>query len=129
MKTVLVADDNPAGRELLRSAIESRDVRVIEAADGEEALKLIHENVPDLILLDVQMPSLDGFGVLDALRKGAVGNIRAVAITAMAMESDRERILAAGFDDYIPKPISVLEIRSKVQRWLDNAGAADSAGA
>lgn len=129
MKTVLIADDNPASRELLQSALGPLSVRVIEAVNGEEALNLIQESVPDLVLLDIQMPSLNGFAVLEALRRGPAGKVRAVAITAMAMENDRERVLAAGFDGYISKPISISEFRTQVQRWLDHDARADSAEA
>ena len=119
MKTVLIADDNAPSRELLQSALEPLGLRVIEAADGEEALTLIQRDSPDLILLDIQMPFLNGFAVLEAVRKerGHSGT-RLIAITALAMESDRERILAAGFDSYISKPISISDLRNQLEQWL-----------
>lgn len=119
MKTVLIADDNAASRELLQSALEPLGLRVIEAADGEEALTLIQRDSPDLILLDIQMPFLNGFAVLEAVRKERVhSRKRLIAITALAMESDRERILAAGFDSYISKPISISDLRNQLEQWL-----------
>ena len=119
MKTVLIADDNAASRELLQSALEPLGFRVIEAADGEEALTLIESDSPDLILLDIQMPLLNGFAVLEAVRKErSHSGTRLIAITALAMESDRERILAAGFDSYISKPISISALRKQLEQWL-----------
>jgi CheY-like chemotaxis protein len=119
MKTVLVADDNLASRELLKGALETLDIRVIEAADGQEALSMIQAESPDLVLLDIQMPSLDGFGVLKAMRDVAPqGNARVIALTACAMESDRQRITDAGFDGYVAKPISIADVRKQVAQIL-----------
>ena len=130
MKTVLIADDNAASRELLQSALEPLGLRVIEAADGEEALTLIQRDSPDLILLDIQMPLLNGFAVLEAVRKErSYSGTRLIAITALAMESDRERILAAGFDSYISKPISISDLRNQLEQWLhedERANCAES---
>jgi len=128
MKTILIADDNPVSRELLREALEPRGFNVIEAADGCEALRLIERDSPDLVLLDIQMPSLDGFAVLEAVRTGERSpHVRLVALTALAMESDRQRILAAGFDGYVSKPISISEVRSQVEQLLGSNESEDRA--
>lgn len=119
MKTVLVADDNPVSRELLRDALEPCGFRVVEASDGREAVRRIEQDRPDLVLLDIQMPSMDGFEVLKVVR-GLEGSahLPLIAFTALAMENDRERILAAGFDGYVSKPISISEVRLQVEQLL-----------
>jgi two-component system cell cycle response regulator DivK len=119
MKTILVADDNLASRELLRGALETLEVRIIEAADGQEALRIIQAESPDLVLLDIQMPSLDGFAVLRAVRDlNPTNPAKVIALTAFAMESDRQRITDAGFDGYMAKPISIADVRRLVAQIL-----------
>ena len=119
MNTILIADDNPASRELLRDSLESIGLDIIEACNGEEALKAICEIRPPIALLDIQMPIIDGFGVVMALRAlEAPPDTYLVALTALAMDTDRARILAAGFDQYMAKPISVSGIRTLVRDIL-----------
>jgi CheY-like chemotaxis protein len=106
-KRVLVADDNPAGRELVREILDDLVSSLQEAANGSEALEKIRHAPPDLVLLDIQMPEMDGFQVLREIRRDpTLKNLRVVALTAFAMQGDRERALAAGFDDYITKPVT-----------------------
>ena len=121
MKTVLIADDDQASRELLRDALEACGFRLIEASDGREALKQIWTESPDLVLLDIQMPSLDGFAVLRAARHlDPPSGARFIALTALAMESDRQRVAKAGFDGYVAKPISIADVRRQVKRMLSD---------
>ena len=128
MKTVLIADDNLASRELLRDALEASGIRLVEAADGQEALNRIREESPDLVLLDIQMPLLDGFSVLRAARTlDPPSSARFIALTAFAMESDRQRIVKAGFDGYVAKPISISDVRSQVKAMLANENRATNA--
>jgi CheY-like chemotaxis protein len=97
MRKVLVADDKPAGRELVRIALESSGYEVTEAGTGLEALEAARRIRPDLIILDIHMPNLDGFGVLHELRKDAeFAATPIMALTASAMQGDRERAIAAG---------------------------------
>jgi CheY-like chemotaxis protein len=97
---VLVADDNPAGRELVRETLGGYAAVIEEAADGREALRKMREARPDLVLLDIQMPEMDGFAVLREIRQDPeLRGLRVVALTAFAMQGDRERALEAGFDD------------------------------
>ena len=106
MIKVLVADDDPDSRELSREVLQSEDCQVLEAADGKEALESIRLNRPDVVLLDVQMPVMDGFSVLQQLRQDPrLATLPVAAVTSHAMHGDRERALAAGFDEYISKPI------------------------
>ncbi len=129
MKTVLIADDDLASRELLRYALETAGFRLLEASDGREALNKIRTESPELVLLDIQMPVLDGFAVLRAARAlDPPSGARFIALTAFAMESDRQRIERAGFDGYVPKPISISDVRKQVNRMLsdgDKAGRAE----
>ena len=119
MKKILVADDKASSRELVRTVLEHCGYEVIEAADGAEALQQALECEPSLIFLDLQMPELDGFEVIEKLR----GETRfqatpIVALTASAMHGDREKAIAAGFSGYITKPIRLPALRSEVERLL-----------
>ena len=119
-KSVLVADDNPAGRELVREILNDLVSSLVEAANGSEALEKIRQSPPDLVLLDIQMPEMDGFQVLREIRRDpALKNLRVVALTAFAMQGDRESALDAGFDDYITKPVT----GAKLKAQLDAAGS------
>ena len=123
MKTILVADDDPVGRELIREILESQGYRVIEAGDGSVALSSIQAAQPDLVLLDIQMPVLDGFGVIQALRRERqFQRLPVFALTAFAMRGDSEKALAAGFDGYISKPINVSAFRELIRQALSRAG-------
>ena len=115
MKTVLIADDKESSREFVRTVLEHAGCIVEEAADGLEALASIKANPPDLVVLDLHMPGLDGFAVMEAIRKDAqYTSLPIVALTASAMQGDREHALAAGFMDYMTKPISLNELRSRL---------------
>jgi CheY-like chemotaxis protein len=120
MKTILVADDKESSRELIRVVLERSGYHVQEAADGHEALEQARSTVPDLILLDLQMPRLDGFAVLKELRQDAhFRELPVVALTAYAMHGDREKALEAGFTSYMTKPVNLLELRRHVAALLD----------
>jgi CheY-like chemotaxis protein len=106
MKRVLVADDKESSRELVRTVLEHAGCTVEEAADGREALAKITADPPNLVVLDLHMPGLDGFSVMELLRQDArYTSLPVVALTASAMQGDRERALAAGFVEYMNKPI------------------------
>jgi CheY-like chemotaxis protein len=114
--TILLVDDNPPSRELMREILEASGHVIIEAVNGRDALELIRENPPELVFLDLQMPILDGFSVIRELRNDArFHGLAVVAVTASAMLGDRERAIAAGFDSYIAKPINLGEVREQVQ--------------
>jgi len=119
LKRVLVADDKPTGRELVRTVLENRGYEVFEASDGIEALESAHRISPDLIILDLHMPGLDGFGVIKELRLDPqFEKTPVVALTASAMQGDRQRALSAGFTGYITKPVSLKALRAEVERLL-----------
>ncbi len=118
---VLVADDNPTARELVRETLGDFVATLDEAVDGCDALQKIREAVrdrvpPDLVLLDIQMPEMDGFAALREIRSDtALRGLRVVALTAFAMQGDREHALEAGFDDYITKPITAAKLKAQLE--------------
>jgi len=113
---ILLADDNLRSRELMREILEASDHHVMEAVNGRDALDLVHQNRPDLVFLDLQMPVMDGFRVIQELRNDPrFRRLPVVAVTASAMLGDRERAIAAGFDSYIAKPINLSEVRKQVE--------------
>jgi CheY-like chemotaxis protein len=119
MKKILVADDTDNGRELVRTVLESTGYQVFEAKDGIEAVVTARQVLPDLIILDLHMPKLDGFGVVEELhRDGALPATPIMALTASAMMGDKERAMAVGFTAYITKPIRLAELRAEVERLL-----------
>jgi CheY-like chemotaxis protein len=121
MKRILVADDKPSSRELIRVVMEKSGYQVEEAADGRQALERARTWRPDLILLDLQMPQLDGFAVLQELRSdpGFTGT-PVVALTAYAMQGDREKAIDAGFTSYVTKPVNLAELRKQIAELLDH---------
>jgi CheY-like chemotaxis protein len=126
---ILIADDRASSRELLRLVLERAGYDVIEAEDGEQALRQANEGSPDLILLDLQMPGLDGYAVLAALRaEERFAHLPVLALTASAMRGDRERILEAGFTDYLAKPAAPELVRETVARVLKEQRVSESAG-
>ena len=115
--TILLADDNAPSRELMREILEECGYDVAEAANGREALDLIRRSPPDIVLLDLQMPVMDGFAVIHAVRSDErLRLLTVIALTASAMLGDRERAIAAGFDSYIAKPISLENVRNQIRQ-------------
>ena len=119
MARILIADDSASNRELLRTMLEHSGHAVTEAADGEEALRLMREAPPELAILDIQMPRLDGYGVLAAMLEDPVLTaVPAIALSAYAMKRDMERGLEAGFREYVTKPVTFRQLREVLQRQL-----------
>jgi len=115
-KKVLVVDDNPAGRELVRECLQDYASSITEAANGREALDKLRTSLPDLVLLDIQMPEMDGYEVLREIRRDpGLKSLRVVALTAFAMQGDQERALAAGFDDYLTKPVTAAKLKTQLK--------------
>ena len=106
MTKVLIAEDSPVNRELLRELLEARGCDVTEAHDGEAALEMLERARPDILLLDIGMPKLDGFGVIRKIRETpALADLPVLAVTAYAMRGDKEKGMDAGFDGYLSKPV------------------------
>lgn len=122
MRTLLIADDEPGVRALVRMTLEGGDYDIVEAANGDDALAMARSRKPDLIFLDVMMPGLSGVDVCKAL-KGDPGmrDIRVVLLTAKAQDADREEGLTAGADDYFTKPFSPLSLIAKVDEVFQGA--------
>jgi CheY-like chemotaxis protein len=105
-KKILVVEDNEANRMLMRQILQHHGYEVLEAADGAAGLAMAREHMPDLILLDLQMPVMGGFTVIRELRKTPeLSKLKVIAVTSFAMKGDREKALEAGFDEYVTKPI------------------------
>jgi DNA-binding response OmpR family regulator len=122
MPTILVVDDEPPILELVRFTLEDEQIRVLEASDGAQALETALAVRPDLILLDVQMPRLDGLEVCRRLRADAsLAGTRIVMLTAAGQDADRARGLAAGADEYLTKPFSPLALFTLVRSLLPEA--------
>lgn len=120
MKRVLIAEDNAVNRELLRELLEARGYRVLEACDGQEAISILEETRPDILLLDLNMPVLDGYGLIGRIRQDStLATLPVLAVTANAMRGDREKIISSGFDGYLSKPINAASLRQELERLLD----------
>jgi DNA-binding response OmpR family regulator len=119
---VLVADDDQDILELVSFRLERAGYDILRAADGAEALELATEQLPDLAVLDVMMPHLDGYEVTRCLRDGRLERrIPVILLTARVQEVDVQRGYAAGADDYVKKPFSPQELRDRVQAVLDRS--------
>lgn len=117
-KKILVIEDNEQNRILMRQILKYHGYEVLEAADGAAGLAMAREHLPDLILLDLQMPVMGGFAVIRELRQTPeLSKMTVIAVTSFAMKGDREKALEAGFDEYVTKPIDTrkfIEIIKKI---------------
>jgi two-component system, cell cycle response regulator DivK len=118
-RRILVVEDNPLNLKLVRDVLQVAGYDVIEAKSGEEGLRMAQEDPPDLVLMDLQLPGIDGTETLRRLRDGTLGaDVPVVAVTALAMAEDKERAARAGFDGYIEKPISVRALPGQIEAFL-----------
>lgn len=116
---ILLAEDHEANRKVLCRRLERRGYKMLEAADGEEAVTRFQEQTPDLVLMDLSMPIMDGVEALKQIRKHATAaNIPIVALTAHAMDDMRSECAAAGFDDFATKPIDFEELLNMIRRLI-----------
>ena len=122
MARVLVVEDNLANQRLMRMLLESMGHTVACAYTGEEGWALVQGNPFDLALLDMHLPGLDGFELTRRIRRLRGSSLSVIAVTAMAMDGDKARVMEAGCDDYISKPISVPDLRKCVEAYLPNQG-------
>ncbi len=121
MTRILVAEDNAVNRELLRELLEARGYTVNEACNGQEALHALEDSLPDVLLLDIGMPVLDGYGVVRKIRENPrLGGVPVLGVTAYAMQGDREKILSSGFDGYLSKPVNAKALNQELDRLLKN---------
>ena len=115
--SVLLVEDNPRNLKLARDVLEYAGFSVVVATTGEEGVEQSRTALPDVILMDLQLPGIDGHAALSRLRADPVtAGIPVVAVSAFAMQADRERALGSGFDGYLEKPISVRDLPDQVRR-------------
>ncbi|MCZ2099755.1 MAG: response regulator [Chloroflexota bacterium] len=119
-KRILVVEDNPDNRILITDILMSLNYDVLVAIDGESGVALAHAERPDLILMDLSLPKMDGWTAATQLKQDeTLAHIPVIALTAHAMVGDREKALKAGCDDYVSKPIDLRELASKLSHFLD----------
>jgi len=117
---ILIVEDNEKNLKLTRDVLRFHGFRTIEAADGETGVRLAAEQLPQLILMDIQMPGIDGIEALRRIRAAeATASITTVALTASVMSGDRERFDAAGFDGFIAKPIDIKSFPDQIRSHLE----------
>jgi CheY-like chemotaxis protein len=116
---ILVVEDNPDNMSLMAYLLRANGYEPLQAMDGAEGFRAATEALPDLVLLDLWMPGMDGFEAVDLIRdRPGLEKTRVVAVTASAMVGDRKRIVGAGFDGYIRKPITAETFVSEVEEFL-----------
>jgi len=120
---ILVVEDNEKSMKLFRDVLLATGHRALEATTGGQAIELATAHSLDLVLMDIQLPDIGGVEALGRLRADErTASVPVVALTAQAMEGDRERFLAAGFDGYLSKPVDVAELIATVKRYCERAG-------
>jgi len=116
---ILVVEDNEKNRKLVRDVLTYKGYRIVEAETGEDGVRLAREQQPRLVLMDIQLPGIDGIETLRRLRADDLTRgIPVIAVTASAMDRDRQKIMAAGFDGYQSKPLNVREFIGAVEAIL-----------
>ena len=123
MSTVLIVEDNEKNMKLARDVLQAKGYRTLEAVTGEEGVKLAKEKLPDLVLMDIQLPGISGIEAFRQIRSdGKTAHIPIVALTASVTPTDRSAINAAGFDAFVSKPINLKEFLDTVKRLVEGAG-------
>jgi two-component system cell cycle response regulator DivK len=119
---ILIVEDNPKNLKLVRDTLQVKGYRTIEAGTGEEGVQLAHDQRPALILMDIQLPGINGVEAFRQLRADpATQAIPVVAVTASVMAQERQKVMAAGFDGFQGKPISVRELLDTIRQILDKS--------
>lgn len=122
MKTVLVIEDNPDNMLLISDILEANDYSVLQAETGLKGIEMAEENLPDFIILDIQLPDIDGYAVLKKLRASEkTQSIPVIAMTSYAMAGDRERLLNAGCNAYVEKPIDPGKVMDQIRQAIGEA--------
>jgi two-component system cell cycle response regulator DivK len=118
-KSILYIEDNPDNRLLIRRVLQAEGYDVFEAVDGQTGMQRAAEVRPDLILMDINLPEIDGYEVTARLKQlPGLSRIPIIAVTANVMKGDREKTLAAGCDGYIQKPIDIDQLPGQIERFL-----------
>jgi two-component system cell cycle response regulator DivK len=120
MSTILIVEDNEKNMKLARDVLQAKGHAVLEAVTGEDGVRVATEKKPDLVLMDIQLPGINGIEALRQVRADpACAHIPIIAFTASVMQADRSEISAAGFDGFIGKPINLKEFLETIQRTLE----------
>ena len=120
---ILIAEDNEKNIKLFRDLLRLNGYETLEASTGEQAIELATRHAPDLVLMDIRLPGMDGLEVLRQLRENErTADIPIVALTAQAMAGDRERFLEAGFNGYVSKPVNVADFIGTVRQYCEGDG-------
>jgi len=120
MSTVLIVEDNDKNMKLARDVLQARGYQTLEAVTGEEGVKLAREKAPDLVLMDIQLPGINGIEAFKQIRADPrTAKIPVVALTASVTPTDRSQITAAGFDAFVGKPINLREFLDTVRRLVE----------
>jgi two-component system cell cycle response regulator DivK len=118
-RRILVVEDNPDNMTLIVDVLTSLNYEVIQATDGQRGLEMVDQERPDLVLMDLSLPKMDGWTATRKLKaENELKVIPIIALTAHAMVGDRERALEAGCDDYVSKPINIQELAAKLKKFL-----------
>ena len=118
-KRILVVEDQEDNRQILRDMLAPTDYEITEAENGEEALVAIAKQRPDLILMDIQLPIMDGYTATSRIKSDpALQSIPIIAVTSYALSGEEKKARAAGCDDYVPKPFSPRQLLAKVRQYL-----------
>ena len=122
-KTALIVEDNALNLKLMRDLLEASDIATLQTKDGSRALEMVREHRPDIILMDIQLPDVSGLDVTRQLKADTeLRDIPIIAVTALALRGDEERVLEAGCNAYISKPISVAKFLAEVKKFLGEDG-------
>ena len=122
MSTVLIVEDNEKNMKLARDVLQAKGYQTLEAVTGEEGVKLAREKKPDLVLMDIQLPGINGIEAFKQIRADAkTARVPVVALTASVTPTDRSAINAAGFDAFVSKPINLKEFLDTVKRLIERA--------
>jgi two-component system, cell cycle response regulator DivK len=118
-KRILVVEDQPDSRQIIRDMLAGTDYEITEAENGEEALTAIEKERPDLILMDIQLPIMDGYTATNQIKADpALRSIPIIAVTSYALASEEKKARAAGCDDYVTKPFSPRQLLGKIRQYL-----------
>ena len=125
MKTILIVEDNEKNMKLVRDILRHNGHATIEATTGDEGVRLAIEKKPDLILMDIQLPDIDGIEALSRIRKEAsLDTVAVIAVSASVMPDDQQKIVTSGFDAFVTKPINLKQFLATVKRFLTQGRAA-----
>jgi two-component system, cell cycle response regulator DivK len=118
-KRILVVEDQEDNRQIIRDMLSATDYEIMEAESGEQALEAVAKQRPDLILMDIQLPGIDGYEVTRRIKADpAMRSIPIIAVTSYALSGEEQKARAAGCDEYVPKPYSPRQLLAKIRQYL-----------